>query len=138
MDEHDLDVYFVSTSSENKNQTFKFMNEVRNSGLSSDMDFCNRSVKSQIKTANRWGALYTVIVGGELEQGYVVVKDMFDTRIQENVACDFLVKYLKLGISGILIHSLALLANLFKFSKITSLCLVVASKCLSVSKFFIS
>ena len=102
MDEHDLDVYFVSTSSENKNQTFKFMNEVRNSGLSSDMDFCNRSVKSQIKTANRWGALYTVIVGGELEQGYVVVKDMFDTRIQENVACDFLVKYLKLGISGIL------------------------------------
>ncbi len=51
--------------------------ELRAAGLSADRAFDNRSMKSQMKAADRSGAPYAVIIGtNELETGTVVVRPM--------------------------------------------------------------
>ncbi len=51
--------------------------ELRAAGLSADRAFDNRSMKSQMKAADRSGAPYAVIIGtNELEAGTVVVRPM--------------------------------------------------------------
>ncbi len=53
------------------------MHELRVKGISCDMDFLNRSLKAQMREANRTGAPTVVIAGDqELEQNVCVVKNM--------------------------------------------------------------
>ncbi len=50
---------------------------VRSAGFSADMDYEGKSMKAQMRAANRRNALLTLILGeSELEKGIVVVKDM--------------------------------------------------------------
>ena len=63
------------------------------------MDYLARSLKSQLKTADRLGVLYTVILGEiELQQQEVVIRNMFSGE-QKKIAYENLVVYLgeKLG-----------------------------------------
>ncbi len=62
---------------------------VRAAGISADMDFEARSMKAQMRAANRKGALLTLILGdGELEKGCVIVKDMREGGEQQEVPLD--------------------------------------------------
>ncbi len=67
---------------------------LRTSGLGVGVDLQGRSMKAQMRDANRTGARYVVIVGdNELAQGVVPVKHMA-TGSQESVALDALGAYL--------------------------------------------
>lgn len=56
-------------------------------GLSADMDYESRSMKSQIRLANRRQAMCCLILGdSELEQGVIGVKDMAEGGEQETVS----------------------------------------------------
>ena len=58
-----------------------------------ETDYMNRSVKAQMKYANKIGAQYSVILGAnELEQGRVNVKNMQDGS-QEEVELTALAQY---------------------------------------------
>ncbi len=58
-------------------RAFKLVNEIRSHGLIVETDYMDRSVKAQMKYANKIGAKKVVIIGeNELEKGTANVKDM--------------------------------------------------------------
>jgi histidyl-tRNA synthetase len=74
------------------------MQMLRRAGFSSDMDFQNRSLKAQFKTANNTGAKYVCVIGDEeLQSKTVTIKDMEsgkqETRTMEETL-EFLEKVL--------------------------------------------
>jgi histidyl-tRNA synthetase len=64
-------------------------------GVRAEMDFSNKSLKSQMKRANRLGAAYVLIVGeDELQQELAVLRNM-RSKEQISVAFDEIVDKLK-------------------------------------------
>ena len=60
---------------------------LRGAGFSADMDYEGRSLKSQLRQANRRNAMCCLILGDdELARGEIVVKDMSDGGGQESVS----------------------------------------------------
>ncbi len=60
-------------------------------GIYAEMDFQNRSLKSQMKRAGRLEAPYTLIVGdNELDKGFAILRNM-STRNQEDVPLEGMV-----------------------------------------------
>lgn len=89
------DVYVVSVGKEFRNDCFVIVNELRNNGIAVDMDYEDRSTKAQMRTANKCGSLFTVMIGSdEIEKGVVKVKNMKDSS-EEVVARDKLAGFLK-------------------------------------------
>ena len=55
----------------------KTVNELRGKGIYAECDICSRSLKAQMKYADKLGARYTIVVGdNELETGKAQLKDM--------------------------------------------------------------
>jgi histidyl-tRNA synthetase len=55
----------------------KLASELRNLGLRAETDLMNRSVKAQMKYADKTNSRFAVVIGdSEVESGTVTVKDM--------------------------------------------------------------
>lgn len=64
----------------------KLVHELRREGIWAEMDLTGKSMKSQMKAADRVGATYALIIGGsELQKGEGVLKNMKDGN-QETIA----------------------------------------------------
>ena len=62
---------------ETRAEALKLLRELRAAGIPAEMEFEARSMKAQLKRANRVEAALAVIVGGdELARGEVLVRDM--------------------------------------------------------------
>ena len=73
----EIDVFIAGLGEEAADYSFKLMHGLRAIGLRVDMDLDTRSLKSQMKQADRGGAGYTVIVGSqELDKQQVVLRNM--------------------------------------------------------------
>ena len=73
----EIDVFIAGLGEEAADYSFKLMHGLRGIGLRVDMDLDTRSLKSQMKQADRSGAGYTVIVGSqELDNQQVVLRNM--------------------------------------------------------------
>lgn len=84
-----LMVYGIGLGESGRRAMAGMIARVRGAGLSADMDYEGRSMKAQMRTANRRGALLALIMGdSELEKGVVVVKDMREGGQQSEVALD--------------------------------------------------
>lgn len=60
---------------------------LRSAGIIADMDYEGRSMKSQLRTANRRGAMLCLILGEqELENGQILIKDMSKEGAQTAVS----------------------------------------------------
>lgn len=71
------DLYVGILGAEAKARAFSLVNEIRSHGLIVETDYMDRSVKAQMKYANKIGAKKVVIIGAnELEKGTASVKDM--------------------------------------------------------------
>jgi histidyl-tRNA synthetase len=71
------DFFMVAVAGVSRTEVFRVMNGLRRAGLAGDMDFEGRSVKAQMRSANRSGARNALFVGpDELAQGSVKLKDM--------------------------------------------------------------
>ena len=69
--------------------------ELRNRGIYTERDYLCRSLKAQMKSADRFNAQYVVIIGDEeIEKQEAVVREM-STGEQENVAFCDLTSYLE-------------------------------------------
>src|SRR3954447_911160 len=85
-----VDVYVVDTTG--GRQALNISAELRDAGFSTDRAFENRSMKSQMKGADRSGALVAVIVGSnETDAGTVVVRPLRGEDLQREVPRDDLV-----------------------------------------------
>ncbi len=92
-----LDAYVVAVGDKQLLQGWNTLREVRKAGFSADMDLMGRSLKSQMKGANRSGARYALIIGEEeAEEGFLQVRDMSSGE-QDKVQKEDLVKYLAWG-----------------------------------------
>lgn len=76
-------VYLIRLNKELVKETYNIGLKFRRAGVSVELDYLNRSVKAQMREANRLNTRKALFVGGdEYENGEVVLKDM-DTGDQE-------------------------------------------------------
>lgn len=72
-----LDVFVVATGESSRKQAPLLAQRLRRAGYSTDVDFLDRSVKAQMKHADRIGARTVLVVGdAELVAGQVLVRHM--------------------------------------------------------------
>jgi histidyl-tRNA synthetase len=89
-----IQLYVGILGKEAKAKAYKLVNEVRSNHIIVETDYMDRSVKAQMKYANKLGARYTVIIGSqELDDNKARVKNM-DNGEQVELALDKIAEYI--------------------------------------------
>ncbi|SCP97137.1 histidine--tRNA ligase [Anaerobium acetethylicum] len=95
--EDPVELYVGILGKEGKAKAYKLVNDLRNQGIIVETDYMDRSVKAQMKYANKIGARKTVIIGSdELANNLARIKDM-ETGEQTEVALDRISEYIAGG-----------------------------------------
>ena len=88
-------VFITAMGDSPRLRAYTILMDLRKAGVSADMVFEPRSLKSQMRRANRWGARLVLILGEEEEKkGEILVRDM-ETSQQESVLLDRLLEEVK-------------------------------------------
>lgn len=88
------DAFIVAMGDAAKDEAFCLLAELRDAGLSARMDYAGRSMKSQMKQADKANARYALILGeDELAKGVVTLRNM-ESSAQEQVAREEIVNKL--------------------------------------------
>ena len=88
-------IYIVTASDSAVDSLFRLVNELRQNGISTSFDTLRRSVKAQMREANRLAATHAVIVGEEeIADSSAKVKDL-KTGEQISISMSDLVSHLK-------------------------------------------
>ena len=86
-------VYLLGMDADCRKKAFSLAMQLRTAGISAETDLMERSVKAQFKYADKIGASYVAVIGGnELAQGVMNVKRMED-GLQESVPFENAVAY---------------------------------------------
>lgn len=94
-DEPNLDVYIVTLGESARRPAFNLLGALRADGVRSDMDYVDRKMKAQMKSADRLEAKFVVIIGeDEVAENVVQLKTMSDGS-QVTVAVNALVTTIK-------------------------------------------
>lgn len=73
----ELIIYLAPDGAEAHRQAVKLLHELRRRGIRSEMDYQRRSLKSQLRLANRLKAKYVAIIGErEVKEKVILLKDM--------------------------------------------------------------
>lgn len=81
----DIDVYVAPLGEAAKEVCFKLVHELRQQGFIVETDYLSKSVKAQMKTADKNNARYAIIIGDdELANGTAVVRNMLESS-QETI-----------------------------------------------------
>ena len=92
--EEGSDAFIVAMGDAAKEEAFRLLTELRDAGLSARMDYAGRSMKSQMKQADKANARYALILGeDELAKGVVTLRNM-ESSAQEQVAREEIVNKL--------------------------------------------
>ena len=79
------DIFVAAIGETAQDLAFEWVQALRLRGIRAEMDVANRSLKSQMRRADKFGAPYVVIVGDrELEEGMAIFRDMA-TKDQEQI-----------------------------------------------------
>lgn len=79
-------IYIAGIDEESRQKAFAIVNSLRQSGIAAECDLMGRSVKAQLKYADKIGAKYVTVLGGdELTNGVCKLKKMADGT-EESVA----------------------------------------------------
>lgn len=72
-------IYIAGMDEQTRSKAFEIATALRLKGISAEIDHMNRSVKAQLKYADKLGAKFVAVIGGnELESGEVNIKNMKD------------------------------------------------------------
>lgn len=83
-EEESVEYYFAPLGDNAKALARKIVFELRRKGVSAETDIMDRSVKAQMKYADKIGAKFVVVIGDdEIEKGVVSVKNMADGTTEE-------------------------------------------------------
>ena len=91
-------VFFVYVGEESLETCFRLMEEMRESGVSAEMDFRGGSVKSQMRRADKKGARFAIVIGEtEIATRRVSLKELWreKARDEETISFDLLVDSVK-------------------------------------------
>lgn len=90
-----VDVYIVTLGDAARTWALKTLPKLRETGISATMDYMGRSMKAQMKDANRENAKYAIITGdNELSEGKFTLRDM-DASTEKALSFDHLIKFFK-------------------------------------------
>lgn len=79
-----LDVYVAAMGESAKDKAVSFVSQLRQNGITAEMDYLDRKVKAQMKSADRLNAKFSVVIGdNELETGKVSLKYLANGKQQE-------------------------------------------------------
>ncbi|MCG7345044.1 histidine--tRNA ligase [Sporosarcina sp. ACRSL] len=93
--ERELEVYIVTLDEKAHRKGFKLLNELRNAGVRADMDYMDRKMKAQMKSADRFNAKAVFVIGeDEVEGNTVQLKNMADGS-QETIEDGAIIEKLK-------------------------------------------
>ena len=77
VDEPAIDVYIIRIDKELEMTVSEIASGLRRAGVNSDYDYLQRSVKAQMREANKFNARFALFIGGEeFEQGKLNLKNM--------------------------------------------------------------
>nr|WP_314806847.1 histidine--tRNA ligase [uncultured Selenomonas sp.] len=94
------DVFLIALGETAAAAAFPLLHDLRQGGVRTLMDYAGRSMKAQMKQANKSGARYAVILGeDELARHEAVVRDMMEST-QETYSLDDMVKRLISEVKG--------------------------------------
>ena len=80
----ELQLFIASLGDAAYEKSFALLNELRKKGISSDMDFQNKSLKGQLRRANNLNAKFVAILGeDELKKGVIGLKNMKTSEQKE-------------------------------------------------------
>jgi histidyl-tRNA synthetase len=72
-------VFVAAASPAARPEVVRLLHRLRTAGIATEADYAGRSLKAQMKQANRLGARFTLLLGDdELARGEVTVRDMRD------------------------------------------------------------
>jgi len=81
-----LHLYGIALSEESRKAMASLLAQVRQAGWSADMDYEGRSLKAQLRVANKRGARLALILGDdELRAGQAIIKDLRSSGEQKSV-----------------------------------------------------
>ena len=90
-----VDIFIASIGKDAYKKSFSVLNDLRASGIACDIDYEDRSLKSQMRFADKLKARFVLIIGDdEIKKGEAVLRNM-QTKEQLNVGFDKLVKVIK-------------------------------------------
>ncbi len=90
-----LDLFIAALGENSKKAAYEWACTFSLNGITTEMDFSGRSLKSLMKRANRLNANNVLIIGDhELEQGSVIFRNM-QTQTQDTISIDTLIETLK-------------------------------------------
>jgi histidyl-tRNA synthetase len=90
-----MDVYIANMGKEAAEEALKQINLLRKAGIKAEKDYMGRSLKAQMKYANKINASYVVVLGEEeIKSGRIKVKDM-KTGSEEETDLAALAEYIK-------------------------------------------
>jgi histidyl-tRNA synthetase len=89
------DIFLAALGTESQALAFEWVCALGKAGIRAEMDMGAKSLKSQMKRADRLGAASVLMVGdNELQEGTAILRNMV-TKEQESIPIDNLVDYLK-------------------------------------------
>ncbi|HIU79390.1 MAG TPA: hypothetical protein IAC67_00555 [Candidatus Coproplasma excrementipullorum] len=94
------DIYIAGMDEPSRFKAFALAGQLRADNIAAECDLMERSVKAQLKYADKLGAAYVAVIGeNELAEGKVNVKKMADGS-SESVAFGDLCKYISKAKGG--------------------------------------
>lgn len=88
-----VDAYVVALGEKAQDEAFKLLNQLRKAGKAAAMDYAGRSMKAQMKQANKLNAKYAIIMGDdEIAEGVVMLRSMSDSEQEKVAVADLLAK----------------------------------------------
>lgn len=90
-----MDIFIANMGKEAAEEALKLVNKLRKEGIKAEKDYMGRSLKAQMKYANKINAKYVVVLGEEeIKSRRIKVKDM-NTGSEEEIDLDALSDYIK-------------------------------------------
>ena len=94
------EVFVVALGDAAKVPAFRLLQNLRSAGISAGMDYAGRSMKAQMKQANKSGARFALIIGeDEARESAVTLKDMEKSE-QQRIAVDEIIEKLMTEVNG--------------------------------------
>jgi len=85
-----IEVFIAALGEQAQKIAFGLTNELRRAGISAEMDYADKSLKSQLKRADKLNSSFTLIFGDkEIEDKQILLRNM-TTKDQQKIPLDFL------------------------------------------------
>ena len=96
------EIYIAAMGEAAQTAAFKLVNELQKCSVIAECDLCARSLKAQMKYADKIGASYTVVLGDdELQSGKAVLKNMSTGEKSDiSIGDDFINEYITVCTQG--------------------------------------